>query len=308
MKRVVVILMVLLIILTGVLYVGISSTQSFSKSVVVACTNEGALRVLVNERNSKMGWPGEKINDSTFLFEDLQYVVGSTLINVTDLLFVNKGKATFIVEERNLDTSGFIINYVSTLPMQPLDRIKIYLQTRSIQSQIERLLTALKKNFDGEELVYGIKIQKDRVADTAMISTKTIMNHYPSPKEVYDLIDAIRNYIKTNGGEETSAPMLNVYEESTNQYLVMVAVPTKTIVNGTETFLLKRMLANGFMLVSDVTGGNSTIQQAEKAMKQYVTDHHKSSPAIPFQMLLTDRRAEPDTTKWKTRLYYPVMY
>ena len=102
--------------------------------------------------------------------------------------------------------------------------------------------------------------------------------------------------------------MLNVFEEGPNQFLVMVAVPTKTLVNGNETFLQKRMLANGFILVSEVQGGNAAIQRAEAAMKQYATDHQKSSPAIPFQMLLTDRRAEPDSAKWKTRLYYPVMY
>jgi hypothetical protein len=173
---------------------------------------------------------------------------------------------------------------------------------------MDHLLAALKNRFDGEEVVYGMNITMSRVTDSVMISTRTLLDHYPSVEEIYLMIDEIRSYIRKNGGEETSNPMLNVFKEDKNQYLVMVAVPTRTAIDGNETFLQKRMLANGYILVSEVRGGEATIQRAEAAMKQYVTDHQKSSPAIPFQMLLTDRRAEPDTSKWKTKLYYPVMY
>lgn len=308
MKRILVILALLVIPAAGFLYFGISSARTFSESVSVACTNEGALRVLFNERISKEVWPGEKKNDSTYEFGELQYIIGSTLINVTDLQFGNKNTGQFIVEETTPDSCRLTINYVTHLPLQPFNRIKEYLKISEVKKDIQSLLVELKNKLDGEELVYNLKINMSRVTDSAMISTRKIIDHYPSVKEVYAMIDEIRNYIKVNGGEETSAPMLNVFEEDSAHYLVMVAVPTKTVMKGSETFLLKRMLANGYILVSEVTGGNTTIKQAEKAMQQYVTDHQKSSPAIPFQMLLNDRRAEQDTSKWKTRLYYPVMY
>lgn len=308
MKRWTVILVALLMILTGILYIGISSQQSFSKSVVVTCTNEGALRMLANEAGNKKGWPGTKLNDSTYQFEEITYTVGASLLNIISLQFDNKARGELMIDETMPDSSRFTFTYSEILPLQPFKRISAYNSIQKKKTSIENLLTALKKNFDGEELVYGIKINMSRVTDSAMISTRTLMNHYPAVTEVYQQIDAIRKHIQTNGGEETSAPMLNVFDEGPDQFLVMVAVPTKTFVNGNETFLQKRMLANGFILVSEVQGGNATIQKAEAAMKQYVADHQKSSPAIPFQMLLTDRRAEPDTAKWKTRLYYPVMY
>ncbi len=308
MKRVVVILILLMSVLAGILYFGITSTQSFSKSVLVACTNEGALRVLLNERNSKQAWPGEKINDSTYLFNTIKYQIGSSLINTTALDFFEYGKGELVIEETTPDSSRFTLVVSQQLPVQPLQRIKRFLALQQTKKQVTDFLILLQQRFDGEELVYGISIKMNRVTDSAMISTRTLMTHYPSVTEVYEQIEAIRKYIKENGGEETSAPMLNVFEEEKNQYLMMVAIPTKTYVKGNETFLQKRMLANGYILVSDITGGDYTIQHAEHAMQQFVTDHHKSSPAIPFQMLLTDRRAEIDTSKWKTRVYYPVMY
>ncbi|MBX9782078.1 MAG: hypothetical protein K2X48_02185 [Chitinophagaceae bacterium] len=308
MKRVVVLLIVLLIVLTGILYFGISSTQSFSKSVVVACSNEGALRVLLNERMSKKAWPDEKLNDSTYQLKDLKYCIGASLINTTPLNFFEHGNGELLIEQTTPDSSRFTLLVTQRLSLNPLKRVTGFFAMKQTNERLTDFLTALKQNFDGEELVYGIGIKMSHVTDSAMISTKKVMNHYPSVTEVYEMIDAIRTYIKEKGGEETSAPMLNVYEEGKNQYLVMVAVPTKTPVAGNETFLQKRMLANGFILVSEVTGGDASIKKGEASMQQFVMDHHKSSPAIPFQMLLTDRRAVTDTSKWKTRLYYPVMY
>lgn len=308
MKRVVVLLLLLLIVLTVILYFAISSTQSFSKSVAVACSNEGALRVLMNERKTKKGWPGEKLNDSTYQLKDLKYCIGANLINTTSLNFFEQGRGELVIEQTSPDSSRFTLLVTQQLSLNPLKRLADFFAMKQTKKWVTDFLTSLKQNFDGEELVYGIGIKMSRVTDSAMISTRTVMNHYPSVTEVYELIDAIRTYIKEKGGEETSAPMLNVYEEGMNQYLVMVAVPTITYVQGNETFLQKRMLANGFILMSDVTGGDITIKNGMAALQQYVMDHHKSSPAIPFQMLLTDRRKEADTSKWKTRLYYPVMY
>lgn len=308
MKRVLVILILLVAVLFGILYFGISSTQSFSKSVLVACTNEGAMRVLVTERAVKQGWPGEKLNDSTYNFNGLQYTVGASLINVTALRFNNVAYGELIVDETMPDSCRFTINYAQQLPVNPLNRIKTYFGLQKTKETVDAMLAALQKNFIGEELVYGINISMSRVTDSVMISTRKLMNRQPTIAEVYEMIDAIRTYIKSNGGEETSAPMLNVFEEGANQYLVMVAVPVKTVIKGNETFLLKMMLPNGFILVSEVVGGDDVIKKGEVALRQFVIDHQKSSPAIPFQMLVTDRRAEPDTTKWKTKLYYPVMY
>lgn len=311
MKRVVVILGLLILVAISILYFGISSTQSFSRSIVTGCTQQGAMRVLIAERNSKQGWPGKKLNDSTYLFEDLQYTTGSTMINGTGLSFLENGITSageLITEETTPDSCRFTITASTKLPLNPVERVKVYFNQNHLKQTIDALLAAFESKFKDEEIIYGIKISIGRVQDSTMISTRKMMNHYPFVTEVYEMIDGITKHVQANGGETSNAPIMNVFEEDKNQFLVMVAIPTKNVVAANETYLLKRMLPNGFILMSEVTGGNYTIEQAEASMKQYVLDHHKSSPAIPFQMLLTDRRVETDTSKWKTRLYYPVMY
>jgi hypothetical protein len=67
-------------------------------------------------------------------------------------------------------------------------------------------------------------------------------------------------------------------------------------------------MALGNILVGEVKGGTYTVISGEQNLTNYVNDHKKMSPAIPYQSLVTDRLLEADTSKWVTKLYYPVFY
>ena len=73
-------------------------------------------------------------------------------------------------------------------------------------------------------------------------------------------------------------------------------------------FSVKRMLKNGNILVAEITGGKNTVDSA------YETDGYYMHLIINITMLLflfnqlvTDRMKVADTTKWVTRIYYPIM-
>jgi len=87
----------------------------------------------------------------------------------------------------------------------------------------------------------------------------------------------------------------------------MVGLSINSIIPETEKFRLKRMPVNGKMFIADVTGGHTSIQNAYDALKNYLLDAKRPSPAVPFELLLIDRRLNSDSTKWQTRIYYPVM-
>jgi hypothetical protein len=42
-------------------------------------------------------------------------------------------------------------------------------------------------------------------------------------------------------------------------------------------------------------------------VQKYKDDYQRVSPAIPFYSLITDRLKEPDSSKWITKIYFPVM-
>ncbi|HWJ90609.1 MAG TPA: hypothetical protein VNR87_05830, partial [Flavisolibacter sp.] len=95
---------------------------------------------------------------------------------------------------------------------------------------------------------------------------------------------------------------------SNGQYETMIAICVDhEVANDAFLFTSRMVPMKDRFLAADVTGGPWTLIQAHKAMLQYMQDRFLSQPAIPFEILITDRSKERDTAKWKTRICYPSM-
>ena len=101
--------------------------------------------------------------------------------------------------------------------------------------------------------------------------------------------------------------MVTILDNQTYDYTVMVGLSINSRVPETEKFRLKRMPVNGKMFIANVTGGDFKILKGYEALKNYLLDAKRPSPAVPFELLTNDRRINSDSTKWETRIYYPVM-
>lgn len=303
----------LLILIAGVLlvvYFFIPDSKTGSVKHLVTCNNDAAMRVILNESKWQNWWPGEKTTDSAYTSNGVHYKISKILLNGFNLSAYNNTdtvKINFQVEPVGLDSSYFSWTFSQQMPVSPLKKINSYFNANKVISNIETLALEFKKHFDKEENVYGMKVQMDKVKDSTMISMKSTFNHYPSTGEIYAMINAVKEYIKVKKGEETDYPMLNIHSESPGSFETMVAVPTKAPIPSEGKFLVKRMIL-GNILAGEIKGGVTTIMEGEKNLAFYVTDHHKLSPAIPYQSLISNRLLEPDSTKWITRLYFPVFY
>jgi hypothetical protein len=86
----------------------------------------------------------------------------------------------------------------------------------------------------------------------------------------------------------------------------MVAIPVNKVLRDDDPFAFKRMVP-GNILVAEVNGGKYTIEKALAEMELYIKENKLKPPAIPFESMITDRSREPDTSKWVTRIYYPIL-
>lgn len=86
----------------------------------------------------------------------------------------------------------------------------------------------------------------------------------------------------------------------------MVGLPASRDLPNTATMEQKRMVM-GNILVAEVRGGDAGVREGMRQLEDYVSDHGMVSPAIPFVSLVTDRRQEPDSSRWVSRLYYPIL-
>jgi hypothetical protein len=157
------------------------------------------------------------------------------------------------------------------------------------------------------ENIYGINIRQESVVDSILIFTHARSTEYPSVSFIYVLVDELKNYIKSQSANETGFPMLNVGSRDSTGYLVRVAIPVDKRLPSVGNISYKWMLGGGKILTTEIKGGVEATNRASIQMNNYITDYHLSAPAIPFLSLVTDRRKEPDSSKWVSKIYYPIM-
>lgn len=310
MKRLLLPLLLLVIAVVLFFYFRIPAKEVYSYRTAFRCTNNSAIRLLHDSTQWKNWWAGTQQSKTVYSFNNRNYHFQKmTLPGIETITAVGNDSvaAFFQVFPSNIDSAHFEWSYVFAYSANPVTKIKQYLQLRSLKKDFKLFLAAVKPFFENEKNTYGMEIETQRVKDSTLISLKKTFDHYPTTEDVYSLIADVKNYIQTKGGEECNAPMLNIFSVADNRYDVMVGIPTKKDVEEQEPFKRKKMIL-GYILVGDVQGGMATVAAAEKRMADYAFDHQKTAPAIPFQSLITDRMQEKDTSKWITRIYYPVLY
>ena len=101
--------------------------------------------------------------------------------------------------------------------------------------------------------------------------------------------------------------MLHIKANDSTHFEAQIAIPVDKPLAETKTFSVKRMLKNGNILVTEVTGGNAQTDHAMTQLELYLSDHKYYPVALPFYMLVTDRMNNPDSSQWLTRIYYPIL-
>lgn len=308
MKKWIVIVCLFIFAIISIFYFLMPTTQSFIFQTTVSCTENAVSRNITNKAKWQLWWPGEKINDTTYGFQNCTYRIDKILLIGIETTVFNrddslKGFLQFIYNGNN--STQFQFTSKHQFSANPLKRFVQYFQFKKIGTNVENLLTDAKKYFDNPENIYGLNIVKEKVTESSMVSAKNTFDHYPSTQEIYAMIVSVKEYVKIKGGDETSYPMLHVEKMGPMAYEVMVAIPTKTDVPPEGKFQLKNM-RSGTMLMAEVKGGPYSVIKGDEELTNYLSDYKKNSPAIPFQSLVTNRLLETDTSKWVTKLYYPV--
>jgi hypothetical protein len=205
------------------------------------------------------------------------------------------------------DSSFARINFRFLNTTNPFSKIEDYYTYTHIEKTTKKILNGLQLFLSRTENVYGVSMKKQILKDSTLIALKSISIDYPTVYEIYKTIDILKAYASANLANVTNPPMLNIYKDGENGYTYMVALPIDKWLNNSGKIISKRMLAGGNILESgEIKGGFFTVDNYLKELENFRADINGMSPAIPYQSLITDRSKELDTSKWVTKLYYPV--
>lgn len=306
MKKVLYILVpiLFLLIISYLLPTQKPTTETISVSMPV----DAITRVVTNQKDWAKWFPGTKVNDSVYTYYESPITIHKVLMNGFKATMVNKGVEVDLdfsfMADYNAKTS-FTLKTVMKITYNPLLRFKQFLSLNSVENDCKRLLYQMQDYFSDVEKVYGFPIEMQKVPNSSYVSTKQTYDHEPTTDEIYALIDEVNEFIDGVEVKIVNYPILNVFKEDSSSYTAMVAVATERDIPSNGKFLLKNMML-GNIVVCEVTGDKNVIRQCNEAVKNYVQDHRKTSPAISFERLITNRRTVQDSTKWRTTINYPV--
>ncbi|MDB5229973.1 MAG: GyrI-like protein [Chitinophagaceae bacterium] len=309
-----------LLILSGIIIIALICTYLFipSKINVIASTEanmnaDAVFRTLRTETTWQKWWPGkiEKENQKNiFTWNGNRFSIGQISYNAfqmnTDINGNHFESLLYLVPgENNKVLINWETNYKAST--NPFVRIKQYLYAKKLENAFTSVLSKIKSYVQSSANVYGFDIQKEKVAYEYVTTSAATFNHDPLPKEIYSLVGVITSYVEQNGGKVIGYPILNITSADSAHFETRIAIPTNKKLSSTNTILSKWMMKGGYILTTEVKGGKRNIEQAMQQVNQFLIDNHYSRIAIPFQSLITNRLNEPDTNKWITKVYYPVI-
>jgi hypothetical protein len=238
------------------------------------------------------------------------YTVSQPLYNAANIR-INQGKNIYITH-----VVLFPLNKDSTLlrwstkiqeDNNPLKKLITYYKAQALRNNMAEVVQQLRLYLENTECVYNYNIKHTTLTDTILISTKILSKAYPSTAQVYALVQSLQQYIDEQGAHATNYPMLNV-RQSDSGFITMVGIPTDKKLPEKGAFIPKRLIPyKNKILTTEVRGGTPTILKAYHQIELYMQDRSLQAPVIPFEQMITDRSREADTSKWITKIFYPIV-
>lgn len=305
MKKIVLLLLILTILFGASGYIFFSSKIKIASTDNSSMKTNAATRYLLQEENWRKWWPGGNV----FQYGDIDFILEAKKLNSFEMHLVYKKDtipALLQIIPLNNDSTAFFWSCEIISSNNPFTRWVQYFNARHIKKCLNTLIGSLKNYIDKEENVYGFKVKKTKVMDSVLISTRHIFINYPDDEKIAEMVQQLKNYIKIQNAAEKNYPMLNVHQSGTNEYEVMVAIATDKLLPATAEFAPKLVLKGGNILEAGFKGGPTSTKKAFEEFENYKLDYHYISPAIPYQLMVTDRMKEKDTNIWITKFYYPI--
>ncbi len=311
MKQTFAVVISAVILFFGVVYFALPNKSSVAVSIKANAPLACVQRVLSNKTLCTKWLPkeGKQLTANEFLLDDCTFTFVSDNFQNNNIAVKYKGVTanSMIISAAARDSSFTSVNFQFPNSTNPFKKIVNYFTYKHVETTTQKLLNSLQSFLSNTENIYGVSMKREILKDSTLIALKSSSKNYPTVFEIYKNIDILKAYATTNGAAENNPPMLNIYKDGENGYAFMVALPINKWLENKGNIIAKRMLAGGNILESgEIKGGFYTVDHFLKELENFRADVNGMSPAIPFQSLITDRSKESDTSKWVTKLYFPV--
>jgi hypothetical protein len=244
-----------------------------------------------------------------WLPKDIDLKAKSALVATIEAVLNQDGiQVPVVFSIENGEGNNTLIRYETSMKnigWSPFKRIQYYLFAKKIIHQLDLVLAAATAHYNYNKGVYGFDIVETKVKDSSLITIDQTLNDTPSIVQIYQMVNQLTTFINTQKGKVNGDPMVNITRIDENEVYLQVAIPLEKDIPVNDVFIIKKMVLGNLLSVK-VQGGQSKVNKAFEATKQYITDKQKTSPAIPFVIYNTNRLLEKDSNRWVSTINYPI--
>lgn len=310
MRKWIIGLCILLAVAIGCIYIFIPAKVPITHVVSVHANREAAYRYISRLQNWKQWWPGVAGTDSVFTYKNTRFKVNGLRYNALAITIQSGSDASnslLTLISADIDSLQLLWNAEIATGSNPFTRLQRYFRAKDIKANCDTILQVLKQTLAVTRNIYGVEIKKEKIPYQFVLSKKQVFTNYPTPQQVYDIVNQLQEFVLHKGGKTFDYPLLHVETKDSVHFETQVAIPTTTQFPDKNEFSSKWMMKDGYIFTAEVTGGIRTVETGFLQIENFILDHQLTVVAIPFQSLITDRLKEPDSTKWVTKLYYPCV-
>jgi hypothetical protein len=253
--------------------------------------------------------PRKTIQGHSFIWEDGELEINAAFIASVKSRFSKEDfEAGVIFSAVDAGKDSSLVRFeaeVDNRHLSPLTRIHNYVEAQKLKIQLNKVIRAASAYYSSTKGIYGFEIIESKVKDTTLITTQQNFPDTPSLVQQYKMIDLLLNHIKKHNGIIHSEPMVNITRLGDKEVFTQVGFALAADIPAGDQMAIKKMVL-GNILETKVIGGQRKINAAFEANKLYLSDHLRTSPAMPYVTYNTNRLLEKDESKWQSTIYYPV--
>lgn len=293
----------ILLVSVVLIEVFIPSTLTISRIEPLQCRAASVWPFLSDEARWEDWWP-DSTTRRDFHIQQLSYQAIDITIQQGKLQL---GSRMTLMSLGNQDSS--LLHWQTQLHCgsNPVDRVRQYLRATRLKAAMDGVLDRVRVFAEKKENLYGMDIHVGTLRDTLLIATRMEKMGMPVNDDIYAQVGKLSGYISEMQCHQTNSPMVNIGPDTSHPggYQLMVALPVDCRLEGRDGLFFKRLIPWKY-LIGEVKGGPGAVDRAFRSMDKFIHDYQLTVMAIPFQMLVTDRRQQPDSTRWVTKIYYPI--
>lgn len=314
MKKVLLAAITVVLLLTILSFIFIPAKLTISVLHPVSTTYIGFDTCLHNLEKWKQWWPAEStvsVKDSLYYHRGINYKLSAPLRDGA-LIQIKSGRKDFESQIKTVSQNRDSVMAEWRIELQsgnnPLKRISNYFFARKLKKSMIVVFDSLCQFANKTENIYQFNIKRTTFTEVNLIAYRFNSNGYPTTENIYDAINKLRQYLTSKGATEKYYPMMNNRQSDNTHIENMIAISIdKQIPENGEFFISKMVPMEDRFLRTELAGGPYRISEAHRALEKYMRDYALPAPAIPFEILVTERNKVTDTAAWKTIIFYPTM-